>query len=410
MTERAAFEIGDWQVWPDRNAIMSKETTTTLEPKVMELLLLLADANGNVLSRADIEEEIWGQIIVGEDTVARLVSKLRKAFGDTAQAPEYIETISKRGYRLMKSPAPIEAVSDNPDGASSASRKNKTRLWLIAGLAVMGLALAILVLRPVMTGQTQAPPELARADDLYMNFTYADNETAIKLYEQVLAEDSDNSHAQSGLANALVQRVIRWPDGRPDSESGTDSLRSALELNLHQTEFGQMTLERAAGLAERSARLAPNNADTLKALGLTYATQGRLEEARTIYEKAIALDDMAWEAMVNLGEIHMMRDETDQALNNFTRAYEVMDEAYATEPQKIGPWQGQMGTTIARLHLQQANLGDAEIWYRRVLTIAPLDKDASIGLAAILRVNGDTVQADNICSELKSRFKDIEAC
>ena len=171
-----------------------------------------------------------------------------------------------------------------------------------------------------------------------------------------------------------------------------------------------MTLERAAGLAERSARLSPDNADTLKALGLTYAAQGRLEEAKTIYEKAIDLDEMAWESMVNLGEIHLMRDETDQALRIFTRAYDVMDEAYATEPQKIGPWQSPMGTTIARLHLQQANLGDAEIWYRRVLTIAPLDRDASIGLAAILRVNGDTVQADNICGELKSRFQDIDAC
>lgn len=405
MTQRMAFSLGDWQIFPDRNVIVSGDNRQSLEPKVMELLLLLVDADSQVLSRADIEEEIWGQIIVGEDTVARLISKLRRALGDTAQASEYIETISKRGYRLMHSPHQID--SNIP--ASSPKPQNKP-LWIGAGLAIIGLFMATFFVLPNLKSNHSGHPELARADDLYMNFTYTDNETAIKLYEKVLAAESDNADAQSGLANALVQRVIRWPDGKADTLSGTDSLSNALALDLHQTEFGQMTLERAAGLAERSARLSPANPDVLKALGLTYAAQGRLEEAKIVYEKSIELDGMAWESMVNLGEIYQIKGDSSQALNFFMRAYEVMDKSYTSEPQKIGQWQGHLGTVIAQSYLQQAQLEDAEIWFRRVLSISPLDRDASIGLAAILRVNGDKVQAESICQELKSRLTDVVAC
>ena len=403
MTDRVAFRIGDWVISPDRNIISAEETTRTLEPKVMSLLLVLCDADCKVVSRADIEEDIWGQIVVGEDTVARLISKLRKAFGDTAQDPKYFETISKKGYRLMLEPHPLD-VPDRP--------KSRPK-WFspgIASLALIALALSMFLLRPENKTPETAVPELARADDLYMNFTYADNETAIKLYEQVLAMDSENARAQSGLANALVQRVIRWPDGRTDTKQGAESLTDALALDLHKTEFGQMTLERAASLAERSARLEPKNADTLKALGLTYAAQGRLVDAKAAYEKAITLDEMAWESMVNLGEIYLMKDDSDLALEYFIRAYEVMDKSYVVEPQKVGQWQSQLGTSIADLKLQKSELGDAEIWFRRVLSISPLDKEASIGLAAILRVNGDAVQADAICRELEGRLGKVPEC
>ncbi len=403
MTIRAAFQIGDWVIFPERNMIASDGTSVSLEPKVMALLIVLSDAKGAVISRADIEEEIWGQIIVGEDTVARQISKLRKAFGDTAQDSKYIETISKKGYRLMQPPRALETVE-----IQNSQRRGFAPILI--SLAVIALVITLFVAWPDNTKSEKEFSELARADDLYMNFNYADNETAIKLYEQVLAVDSDNTRAQSGLSNALVQRVIRWPDGKSKSETGTDSLRNALSLNLHQTEFGQTTLKRATALSERAARLSPKNADALKALGLTYAAQGRLEDAKTTYEKAIELDSMAWESMVNLGEIYLMEENAAKSLEYFTTAYNTMDESYATEPQKVGQWQSQMGTLIARLHLQQTDLGEAEIWYRRVLRISPLDKEASIGLAAILRVNGDKVQADMICRELQERLEDVTEC
>lgn len=404
MAERVAFQIGDWTVFPERNMISCGETAKSLEPKVMALLLVLSDAECRVVSRADIEEDIWGQIIVGEDTVARLVSKLRRAFDETVRSPQYIETISKKGYRLMQVPSQLAIPEPQEVGSKRFSP-------ILVGLALVStMVVCAFLFWPDANITHKHASDVARANDLYMNFNYTDNETAIKLYEQILAQDGDNSHAQAGLANALVQRVIRWPDGRANSQSGTDSLTDALALDLHETEFGQTTLERATYLAERAVRMDPKNADNHKALGLTYAARGRIEHAKSTYEKAIALDGMAWESMVNLGEIYLMKNNLEKTLEYFSQAYEVMDKSYSAEPQKVGPWQAQMGVSIARLHLQKAEPGEAEIWYRRVMRISPLDKDASVGLAAILRVKGDRVQADAICHELQTRFADIQEC
>lgn len=405
--------LGDWQVLPDRHVIINGDIEQSLEPKVIELLLLLAAEPGKVISRYEIEKSIWGDVVVGEDTVARLISKLRRAFGEKAQSPDYIQTIQKRGYRLMQTP------SFDLTGASSTSENkvlppNTKRPRKILALALLTMLLAYVGIWHLNSSteieESRRLPELLRADDFYMKFTYADNETAIKLYESVLATDSDNVRAQAGLANALVQRVIRWPDGQQISLTGADSLQEALKQNLHLTDFGQNTLKRATGLAERSVRLAPSNPDILKALGLTYTAQGRVNEAKAVYEKAISLDPDAWESMINLGEIYQIRGQDDKARIIFTQAYEAMDRNYASEPQKIAQWQAPMGNVIAQLHLQQGRSNEAEIWYRRVLTLFPLDKNASIGLAALLRVNGDSVQASEICRELQNRLGDVTSC
>lgn len=413
MIEQRPFLLGDWQVIPERRLISNGETERSLEPKVLELLILLASEPGRVISRHDIEQSIWGNIVIGEDTVARLVSKLRRAFSEKAHAPKYIETIPKRGYRLMQTPR-FDAVSLEITAHKKASFFT-TKLFrifftIIMAVFVFSLAGMFILNKNSKTKTDQFMPEIARANDLYMKFTYLDNETAIKLYEKVLSVEGDNAVAQAGLANALVQRVVRWPDGKPISLIGTDSLQDALNRNLHLTEFGQSTLERASGLAERSARRAPNNADVLKALGLTYTAQGRIDEAEAVYEKAITLDSNAWEAMINLGEIYKIKTQESKSLALFAQAYEAMERSYIREPQKVAQWQAPLGNTIARLHHKQGRSSEAEIWYRRVLALSPLNENASVELANILRLNGDSVQANTICQELKARLGDVHKC
>ncbi|MEG3193701.1 winged helix-turn-helix domain-containing protein, partial [Lysobacter sp. D1-1-M9] len=80
----------------------------------MDLLLLLAAHPGQVLGRERITAVLWPEVLVGDDSLARTVSKLRQALGDDAKSPRYIETLSKRGYRLLApvSEAPVRAAGD----------------------------------------------------------------------------------------------------------------------------------------------------------------------------------------------------------------------------------------------------------------------------------------------------------
>jgi DNA-binding winged helix-turn-helix (wHTH) protein len=85
----------------------------------MEVLLFLAARPGEPVSREELLSGVWPGVLVGDDVLTQAVTKLRKALGDDARSPSYIETISKRGYRLV---APVDA----PDGVSSARVSSRT--------------------------------------------------------------------------------------------------------------------------------------------------------------------------------------------------------------------------------------------------------------------------------------------
>ncbi|MEM9301764.1 MAG: winged helix-turn-helix domain-containing protein, partial [Pseudomonadota bacterium] len=94
--QAAPFALGPWRIEPETGRIVDGDTTTSLEPRVMALLVLLASAPGRVFSRETIEADLWPGSVVGEDTVARTVSRLRKALGDSAQTPRFVETLPRR--------------------------------------------------------------------------------------------------------------------------------------------------------------------------------------------------------------------------------------------------------------------------------------------------------------------------
>ena len=401
------FRVGDWRVEPDTGRVFSQDGTVTLEPKVMDLLVLLSREPGRVMPRSVIEQTLWPDTIVGEDTVARTVSRLRRALGDSAQAPGYIETLPKRGYRLI---AAVERTGEAETPAEQGARRRVP--WLVTAL----LALAVLAGTVAVLNVFPTPPPAEadvlteRAGDLYMRFTRADNEAAIVLYERALAADKDHARAQAGLANALVQRVVRWPHRPGATPAGADSLGEALDIGLTQTPVAAETLVRAAAMAERAVRLAPRDPDALKALGLTLTAQGDLDRAERIYRRAVDMDEDAWESLINLGEIQQMRGDQRGAVAVFEQAYAAMGRAYAREPQRVGPWQVALGVVIGERYETLQQTGDAELWYRRVLAQAPLEPEASTRLAQLLYRSGERGEALRLCKALTEKVGRFPGC
>ena len=112
-----ALRIGSWVVAPSLNSISSGGRTVRLEPKVMGVLVCLAKHPGETLSKEQLFQAVWPNIVVTEDVLKRCIAELRRAFDDDAREPRIIETISKRGYRLV---APVTARSASPVPAESA--------------------------------------------------------------------------------------------------------------------------------------------------------------------------------------------------------------------------------------------------------------------------------------------------
>jgi TolB-like protein len=105
------LRVGNWVVTPSLNSISSLGGTVRLEPKVMEVLVCLAQHPGDTVSKEQLFQAVWPRTVVTEDVLKRCIAELRRAFDDDARDPRVIETISKRGYRLV---APVTAGSATP--------------------------------------------------------------------------------------------------------------------------------------------------------------------------------------------------------------------------------------------------------------------------------------------------------
>jgi DNA-binding winged helix-turn-helix (wHTH) protein len=98
------FHLGRWAVSPSLNRLEADGTAVHLEPKVMQVLVRLSQQPGQVVSREQLLTGVWGDTFVTDDVLKRSISELRKALGDDAREPVYIETIPKGGYRLRQVP------------------------------------------------------------------------------------------------------------------------------------------------------------------------------------------------------------------------------------------------------------------------------------------------------------------
>jgi TolB-like protein/Tfp pilus assembly protein PilF len=111
------LRVGDWLVAPSLNSMSSEGGTVRLEPKVMGVLLCLAQHPGETLSKEQLFQAVWPNTVVTEDVLKRCIASLRRAFNDDARDPHVIQTISKRGYRLL---APVGAAA-RPTAAGTAA-------------------------------------------------------------------------------------------------------------------------------------------------------------------------------------------------------------------------------------------------------------------------------------------------
>ena len=101
MMMRNPFYLGDWQVTPSTNSIQLTGKAKQLEPKAMEVLLHLCQQNGDIVSSDELLNKCWKNTDIGDNPLHKTITQLRKALGDKANEPHYIETIRKRGYRII---------------------------------------------------------------------------------------------------------------------------------------------------------------------------------------------------------------------------------------------------------------------------------------------------------------------
>ena len=260
------FRIGDLELDTGKVTLRRDGEDIPLPGLSFDLLLCLARHAPNVVTTDVLMNEVWGKVVVGEETVKQRVKLLRKALGDSSSDPHYIAAVRGRGYRLLADVSPLVDKPEVP--ATEGLMRSYIKTWLVPAALLAAVAVTFLVLTknhapdsaiaeagPEIdasgsSGNPEAREAYLKGRAAYRRWTRQDNEAALAFYQRAIALDPGFALAVAGAANANALR--------------------AMEFGL-----GDEWIDEAIVLARRALELEPELPEALKALGICYVYKGQ---------------------------------------------------------------------------------------------------------------------------------------
>lgn len=204
------FRLGDWLIEPSRRRVSRADTTASLRPREMDLLVYLAERGGDVVGADDIFRDVWAGVEVTNDSLYYSISQLRKVLDDPDAGTSIIETIPKRGYRLTVPVEPAEFEPTKtiaPDAPASASppaeEQTSSRTYLVtATVLVIAAALAL------SWFGTSGPDDAGAAGP---EFVQADVGSIAVMPFIDLTPETDYTYFSDGITEEILNHLTRIP-------------------------------------------------------------------------------------------------------------------------------------------------------------------------------------------------------
>ena len=214
LSRNSGFSLADARVYPARGEIHVAGDVHRVEPLVMDVLFLLAENAGEVVSRDTLIEVVWKGAIVSDDVISRCVYRLRKVLGDTGR--QIIRTVPKRGYLLTVSAAAIEPEGTSADGDNGGTGSERAaRSFPLPAAAMLAAVLFAAALFAFWPAAERGDP---------VNYTVAITPCDA---------GSDVNVVGAGLAEDLLYRLSRNPNlrvlARATSFRDSDALARSLD-------------------------------------------------------------------------------------------------------------------------------------------------------------------------------------
>jgi DNA-binding winged helix-turn-helix (wHTH) protein/TolB-like protein/Tfp pilus assembly protein PilF len=236
ITAPSRLRIGEWWADPLTNELGRDSETVRIEPKAMEVLMVLVSRPGGIATREELLSKVWSGVVVGDEALSQSINKLRRAFGDNPRSPRYIETISKRGYRLIapvRRDAAAESVRAEEPVSSpqpSAVTRNRGRtIVLVVALAVLAASVYLSPSSPVVRDGIVDP---VAANDWDTARTALVTVTVLPF--ESLGSSKEQAYLARGISNDLMTDLARLSGLRvisaPSTELGAKTAQAARYL------------------------------------------------------------------------------------------------------------------------------------------------------------------------------------
>lgn len=300
------FTLGRLTVSPSRREVVRDDgEREVIEHRVMQVLIALSKADGSIVTRDELIMLCWDGRVVGEDSIHRVISRLRKLATGIGAGSIEIETITKIGYRLISDgPATSGGGLQTPEHVSPANGKpaDPSRRGLLVGAAAAGVVTiagggAFLYRRSI---RPSVPPEVktlvSQARQLREQGTRESQYQAIGLFRRAvaIAPSYADGWGMLGCAYAIPSHYREQEESIALRARAESAGRRALELDPGNG-YGELALaiappfighwrERDEGLA-RALNDRPGDSDMLAFQAVALIFVGRAKEALQNYDK-----------------------------------------------------------------------------------------------------------------------------
>ena len=332
------FHVADWYVDVDSNRIQSGQQDIKLESRVMTLLVYLAENQGSVVSREQLEADVWSGRVISYDALTSCITRLRKVLGDDSRKPVYIETVPKKGYRLI---APVSwnnadntAKENQQDRETGRKRPVPVTNIIVAALLLL-VAVAAIVIIPSQTTVTDDPAVLSEVPSIIvLPFDNLSNDAGQEYFSDGITADLSIALSKlSGLRVIAPQSML--------IESGESDDRKFESQQLARYLLSG-SVQRAANKLRVNVMLIDN--DTHHQIW----AESYDREITAVFE----VQDEITASIVSTLEIKLTEEEKSRVAHRYTNSIEAYDQFLRA--QALYTQHTNNENLLARDHLRQA--------------------------------------------------------
>ncbi len=252
------LRLGAFEINLADGVLRSKRRVLRLQEQPLQVLSALLESPGQVVTREQLRHRLWPEdtFVEFDGSLNHAVQKLREALGDLAEAPRYIETVPRRGYRLI---APVQCASEAvPRATQSLPAKRITRRTV--AISAIGLALTAVALIAILHFRRPAIPLTER--------------------DEILIADVSNTTGETIFDDTLKTAVAVKIGESPFLSAVSDS-RARHVLQLMQKPAGEKLVGAVAGEACKRLNVKALLNTSIARLGNHYAITLQSQDCRT---------------------------------------------------------------------------------------------------------------------------------